>query len=205
LQAPISRTSTGFLYQVYTLNFGANQPGLDRGTTLLGLTLASLNGTVTTPLFGLLSDRVGRKPTLIFGMVFSAAFSFAFFALVQPGVGWLFWLGMCLAMGVGVSAMFGSQGAFFSELFPAEHRFSGFGTSREIANALGAALTPLIALQLVAAFGGSTLPVSLYITAARVLALIGLAVAPRTNRASSHPPADTVGAGAPDERVADAS
>jgi MFS family permease len=57
-------------------------------TFLIGLlptyvTIAALIGLVTIPLYGALSDRLGRRPLYLGGAVFSLLFAFPFFWLVN--------------------------------------------------------------------------------------------------------------------------
>lgn len=79
----------------------------------------------TTPLFGALSDVFGRRAIYIFGAGFSALFAFPFFWLVNTGTTRGVIVAMTLGIGVGVAAMLGAQGAFFSEVFPSKVRFTG--------------------------------------------------------------------------------
>src|SRR4029453_5878863 len=51
-----------YVYTVFVLSYGPSQLGLERNTMLTGGTLAALAGLVAIPLYGALSDRVGRRP-----------------------------------------------------------------------------------------------------------------------------------------------
>lgn len=133
--------------------------------------LATTVGTAVTmvllPIFGALSDRVGRRPVILFGIVFSGLFAFPYFWLIGGGEApALVVLAIVLSLGLGVGAMFGPQAAYFAELFTGGARFTGLAFSRELAGAVSAGTTPLIAVALVASTGGATWAVSLFVIAA---------------------------------------
>ena len=79
---------------------------------------------VATPLFGALSDRVGRRPVYLGGAVFLAAFAFPFFWMVGTRETAWVWLALVVGM-VGHAAMYGPQAAFLSELFGTRVRYTG--------------------------------------------------------------------------------
>ncbi|MFC9361693.1 MFS transporter [Rhodococcus sp. NPDC057014] len=175
----------GYFYLVFMLTFGRNQLGMGQTDILIGLVLAQLSCAAFIPLFGMLSDRVGRRPVIISGFVFSALLAFPAFWLVGHGGGTAaFWLVLVLGNGVGVAAIFGPMGAYVTELFETRHAFSGLGLGRELGNALGAALVPVLAVQLAFNDGGSTAALSILLVAISVAGVAAAWVSvSRTTRA----------------------
>ena len=86
-------------------------------------------GCVTTPLFGLLADRIGRKAVFIFGAVFNAAFVFPLFAMLGTGE----WLLITLAMSLGYGIGFGATS---SDAAPPRRRVALTPREREIVSYL---------------------------------------------------------------------
>jgi MFS family permease len=64
------------------------------------------------PVYGALSDRIGRRPINIFSVVFTAAFAFPYFLLLNTGVPVLIWLALLVATTLGWAPMIAVQGAF---------------------------------------------------------------------------------------------
>ncbi|GAA5154350.1 MFS transporter [Amycolatopsis dongchuanensis] len=154
------------------------------------VTIAALATLVTLPLFGALSDRIGRRPVLLFGTVFCGLFAFPFFWIVDGthSRGGLT-AALLLGLGIGIGAMFGPQGAYFAELFSARVRLTGMTFSREIGGALAGGLTPIIAIALVEWTGGRSWAVALFaVLACALLGLPAVLSGPETLGRSLHAP-----------------
>jgi MFS family permease len=132
-------------------------------------------------MFGALSDKFGRKAIYMFGAIFSAVFAFPFFWLVNTKTTLGVIVAMVLGIGIGIAAMLGVQGSFFSELFPSEVRFSGLTTGREISAALSGGLAPLAAVALSAAAGGASWPVATFAMALSLVTVAALLLTPETH------------------------
>ena len=166
----IGQTGIGYFYIVFMGTFGTNQLGYGGTEVLIGLIAAQLTNATLIPIFGSLSDRVGRAPVIMFGFLYSAVFAWVGISLLS-GTGTpplLYWVVMAAGNGIGVAAIFGPMGAYVIELFHTQHAYSGLGLGREAGNALGAAFVPVIAVAL--AFDDTTIWLSLLIC---VVSLLG--------------------------------
>lgn len=124
---------------------------LSANTGLVGVFLAALVQTVTIPLFGALSDRIGRRIVYGGGALVAGLLMVPFFMMLDSGIPWVIWLAIALVGGLAYSAMAGSQPAFFSELFHPRTRYSGVAGGRELGAIFGG-FTPLIATALLATY-----------------------------------------------------
>jgi metabolite-proton symporter len=155
---------------------------LSRSVGLNALLIASGVHLVTVPLWGLLSDRVGRRPVYLFGAIGMGVWGFAFFALLDSKSFWV----ITLAATVGLllhGAMYGPQAAFFSELFGTRVRYSGASIGYQLASIAAGALAPIIAVALL---GGlhSTVPISLYMAGMCVITVLAVVLAKETRGSS---------------------
>lgn len=171
----IGQTGIGYFYLVFMGTFGANQLELNKTQILIGLIAAQLANAVLIPMFGGLSDRVGRRPVIMFGFVYSAVFAWiAFWVLSNHGTPTAFWVVLALGNGIGVAAIFGPMGAYVTELFDTKHAYSGLGLGREGGNAIGAAVVPVVAVPL--AFHDTTIWLSLLLCGIALLGLVAAAL-----------------------------
>ena len=157
---------------------------LPKGVGLSAVLIGSAVHFVAIPLWGALSDRVGRRPVYLFGAIGMALWGFAFFALLDTKSSPV----IVLAATVGLvlhGAMYGPQAAFFAEQFPTRVRYTGLSVGGQLSSIAAGAVAPLIAVALFSAWG-STIPVSLYVAAMCVITVIALLAARETRGESLH-------------------
>ncbi|MFI7679914.1 MFS transporter [Actinophytocola sp. NPDC049390] len=174
-----------YVITAFILVYITESLGLAKSVGLNAVLVGSAIHFVTIPLWGLLSDRVGRRAVYLFGAVAMGVWGFVFFALLDTrsfGV-------IAFATTVGLvlhGAMYGPQAAFFSELFGTRVRYSGASVGYQLASILAGGLAPLIAVALLDAWD-STLPVSLYLVAMCLITVVAVLVARETKGASLEP------------------
>jgi metabolite-proton symporter len=151
--AKIAESGLFNIYAVFAITYAVTVHHLSKTMVLNGILVACAIECATLPLFGMLSDRIGRKPVYIIGALFQAALAFPFFWLMDTTDSAMIWLAVALGLGLGHGSMFGAQGAFFAELFPPRVRYSGLSLVQQIGPLLGGGLSPIIATALLAAYG----------------------------------------------------
>ncbi len=169
--------ANAYVLNAFALGYITGTLHLGRSLALTALLLAAAAGMVMTPLFGMLADRIGRKPVFIGGAVFVALFAFPFFSLLQTGSPPLVIGAMMAGYGIGFGAMSGAQGAFLAELFETRFRYTGIAAAREMNSVLIAGPTPFIASALVATAGGQPWLVAWFIIACQVVTVISVCFA----------------------------
>jgi MFS transporter, MHS family, shikimate and dehydroshikimate transport protein len=179
--ARFSENGNAYIIQTFTLTYVATQLGMSDNVALRGVLIASAIGIVTIPLFGALSDRVGRRPVYMFGSAFLALFAFPFFWLLNTETSVLIWLAIVLANSVGVYSMFSPQAAYFAELFDTRVRYSGLALAREVSAPLAGGIAPFIATYLLSRTG-TYWPIALYMIVLSLISLVALAFGPETYR-----------------------
>jgi len=149
--ARIAENVSFYLLTAFTLTYIRDVRGLDASFALNAVLIASAVHLVTIPLWGALSDRIGRKPVYILGAVGIGVWASPFFWLLDSDN---FGLAV-LAVTVGLlvhGAMYGPQAAFFSELFGTKARYTGVSVGAQLASLVAGAPAPLIALALLGSF-----------------------------------------------------
>ncbi|MDN5914737.1 MAG: MHS family MFS transporter [Pseudonocardia sp.] len=150
---------------------------------LRAVVVASAIGLFSTPLWAILSDRVGRKPVYLGGAVGSAVFLGAFFLLLDTGSTPLIVLAMVLLVNVFHDAMYGPQAAWYSELFSTRVRYSGASLGYQVGSVVAGA-APLIATALLLAGGGRPWLIWAFFLVLSAITITATVLAPETHRAT---------------------
>lgn len=175
----IAENGSFFVFSVFVLSYGTEQLGLANSTLLAGVLIAAAVQLFAVPVWGALSDKIGRRPVYMGGAVFSLLFAFPFFWLINTRATILVWLAIVLALAVGHAAMYGPQAAFLPELFGTRVRYSGIAFSRELASVFAGALSPFIATALLA-WAGNYWPVAVYLATMALITIVAVYLAPET-------------------------
>jgi len=168
--AKVAESGLFNIYAVFAITYCVRL-GLPRQDILNGVLLGCALECLTLPIFGALSDRIGRRAVYLGGMVFQALLAWPFFLMLGSGQPALIWAAIALGLALGHGSVYGAQGAYFSELFPARIRYSGLSLVQQIGPILGGGLSPLIATALLAEFDGWTM-IALYMAGIAILSAI---------------------------------
>ena len=175
----VSEIAWAVIGTVFSIVYVTGRLGLPRGVILNAIELAALLQMLITPGYGWLSDRFGRKPLYIFACLFSMAFAFPVFGLLDTRDTLLITLSIGVAVGVGQGVMFGVGATFMSELFSTGVRYSGASMGFQIGAALSGGFTPLIAAAILRGTG-SSFGISCYLIALATITLAATLSAPET-------------------------
>lgn len=149
--------------------------GMDRSLALNLHIVSSLGLMVSIALTARLSDRFGRRPVMLTGVVSGLILAFPLMALLATAEFWGVLLSILLAQTLIQGLIFGPFAAFTAEVFPTRIRYTGASLSYQTAATLGAGLTPMIAALLYNLSGHtSTTLITLFFMATLVLS--GLAI-----------------------------
>ncbi|MDF1861642.1 MAG: MFS transporter, partial [Verrucomicrobiales bacterium] len=168
-----------YIFSVFVLSYAVDRLGLERPTILTGVWIAAAVQIIAIPAFGILSDKVGRRPVYIGGAIFIALFAFPFFWMVETKVTVVIWLAIVLGL-VGHAAMYGPQAAFFSELFGTRVRYSGASIGYQLASPFAGGIAPMVATALLEWTNGGSWSVSVYLIGTAVITLVAIILAAET-------------------------
>lgn len=163
------------------------------GTT--GALIASVISIFTTPLFGALSDRIGRIPVYRGGAIFLLLWSLPSWWMVSTGDPVWVTIAMVGGLAFGANSMLGAQCAHFTELFGNRYRYSGVALARELGAVLSGGIAPLLGIYLIGASGGAFWVMGVYMAVLCTLTLIGTYLSTETRERDLTLLEDAVGMG----------
>jgi MHS family shikimate/dehydroshikimate transporter-like MFS transporter len=169
----ISEVSWVYMLTVFMVVYATTTLKLPKSLILDAILIAAIVEIVTIPLFGYLSDQIGRRPLYFIGAIFTIAFAFPLFWLFELKTPEAIILTVVVAMSMGHGLMFAPEATYFPELFGANVRYSGASFGFQVAAAIGGGFSPILATAL-AGYMGGTAGVSIMLI---VLALITLLAA----------------------------
>jgi metabolite-proton symporter len=173
-----------YLFVTFVLEYGTSHLGLSKDPLLNDTLIAAALALVLIPLFGYLSDRIGRRLVYGLGIIGVGAFAFPYYGLLNTKESGLILLAIVLSL-VFHAIQYGPQAALIAESFGPEIRYSGAGVGYQLASVIAGGPAPLIAAAIVDSTDSSTW-VSVYIIGCAVLAMAALLIMPR--RATSVAP-----------------
>ena len=168
-----------YILTVFIVFYAASRLGLSRSIILDAVLYAALLELITIPLFGILSDKVGRKPMYAAGAILSALLAFPLFTLLDTRDTLTITLTIAVVMSFTHGLMFGPQAAFLPELFGTKVRYSGASLGCQVSAAISGGFAPLIATGLLTWDGGTRF-ISLYLVSLAAVTLLAVIASKET-------------------------
>jgi len=151
----LSEVSWVYMLTVFVVVYATTKLALPKQLLLDSVMYAALFELITLPMFGWLSDKIGRRPFFILGAIFTIAFAFPLFWMLETKSVAMVTFAIIIAMNFGHGMMFGLESTYFPELFGPRVRYSGASFGFQVAAAIGGGFSPIIATALVGYFGGT--------------------------------------------------
>nr|WP_198004777.1 MFS transporter [Rubrobacter xylanophilus] len=146
-----------YIVLVYLLTYQTQELGLSSGSAAMLSTITSIVAMVLVPLFGALSDRVGRKPLLIASGLGFLLLSYPAFLLMRTGD-----LGAIIlvqtGLGILLALILSTHAVAMSEIFPTRVRQAGLSLGYQVTAAIFAGTVPYLMTYLISATGNPYVP-----------------------------------------------
>lgn len=161
-----------YIILVYLLTYQEEFIGMSVERAALLSTVASITALILVPLFGALSDRVGRKPLMVSSALLMILASYPLFQVMQLDKPWAgtvstIGLGLILAIVLGVHAV------TVAELFPTRTRQSGLSIAYSVTAAIFVGTVPYVLTWVIAETGNLMAP-AFYMILVGIIGLVTL-------------------------------
>src|SRR5690349_983688 len=170
-----------YIFTAWIFSYATGQLNVTRDFMLAAVLCAAFVSFFSIPVFGHVSDRIGRRRMYLAGALVTLLFGFAYFGMLNSGsMGWMF-VAVILSL-VPHDMMYGPQAALIAEAFTPRLRYSGASLGYQLASIIAGGPAPLIAAALFAHYN-TGYAIAWYIASCGVLSIVATVLLPDyTNR-----------------------
>jgi metabolite-proton symporter len=172
--ARLAEQAPFYIFTAFVFSYGTGTLQVSRDFLLVAVLAAAVLSFVSIPLFGHISDRIGRKKMYMIGAATCGVFGFIYFGLLNTGSLPLIFLAIVLSL-IPHDMMYGPQAALIAESFSGKLRYSGASLGYQLASVIAGGPAPLIAAWLFSQYH-SAYPIAWYIAACAVITLVATAM-----------------------------
>jgi MHS family shikimate/dehydroshikimate transporter-like MFS transporter len=166
------------IFGVFVIAYLTSTVKISRTDALLGVMVSALVMIATIPMFGRLSDRIGRPRVYMWGSLITAISAFPGFWLMTHSGGniLLVWLSIVVPFGILYASIYGPEAALFCDLFDAKVRYTGISFVYQFSGIFASGITPVIATALLKSGGGQPWQICMYVLFAGVVSAVSAAM-----------------------------
>ena len=172
--ARLAEQAPFYIFTAFVFAYGIGSLKVSRDFLLIAVLAASVVSFVSIPLFGHISDRIGRKRMYNIGAVTVGVFGFIYFGMLNTGSLAVIFIAIVLSL-IPHDMMYGPQAALIAESFTGRLRYSGASLGYQLASVIAGGPAPLIATWLYGTYG-TPYAIAGYIAACAIVTLIAVAM-----------------------------
>jgi metabolite-proton symporter len=161
-----------YIFTAFVFAYGVGTLKLPRDFLLVAVLSASVVSFVSIPLFGHISDLIGRTRMYMLGAIVTGVFGFIYFGMLGSGNRTLIFLAIVLSL-IPHDMLYGPQAALIAESFKGRVRYSGASLGYQLASVIAGGPAPFIAAWLFARYH-SGYAIGGYIAACGVVSLLAV-------------------------------
>ena len=162
-----------YVFTAFVFAYGSETLHLNRDILLGGVLAASALSFISIPLFGHLSDRIGRKRVYMLGAVVTGVYGFVYFQLLETRITAVVVVAIILSL-IPHDILYGPQAALIAESFPARLRYSGASLGYQLSSVIAGGPAPLIATWLLSTYRSGT-AIAFFILMCAIVTLVATA------------------------------
>jgi MFS family permease len=149
--ARLSEQAPFYIFTAYIFAYGTKTLGLPQNFLITAVLVASIGSAFWIPIFGQVSDRIGRRKMYMIGAGIMTVFGFLYFAMLSTALPVVVFLAIFLSL-IPHDMQYGPQAAFIAESFTPRLRYSGASLGYQLASLIAGGPAPLIAAALFAKY-----------------------------------------------------
>jgi MFS family permease len=172
----MGQQSPFYIFTAFVFAYGVGTLKMSRDFILTAVLVASVVSFFSIPIFGHLSDRIGRKKMYLIGVVICGLFAFLYFGMLDTAVPWAVFTAIVISL-IPHDMMYGPQAALIAEAFTPRLRYSGSSLGYQFASVIAGGPAPLIATALFAQYH-TGYAIAVYLAICAVISYVSTAYMP---------------------------
>ncbi|QTX03508.1 MFS transporter [Agromyces archimandritae] len=170
--AKAAETGPFYIFGTYIIAYATNILGARDNVVLLAVAAAAVVATVWMPVFGRISDSVGRAVLYRWSAIATVVLIVPYYWLINTGETWALFVGTIVGFGLLWGSVNAILGTLIAENFPPEIRYTGATLGYQLGAAIFGGTAPIIAAWLLEISGGQWWPIALYVVFCAALSII---------------------------------
>ena len=162
-----------YIFTAFVFSYGVGALHVSRDFLPTAVLAASVLSFVSIPVFGHVSDRIGRKNMYMIGAAVTGVFGFIYFGMLGTGSLPIIFFAIILSL-IPHDMMYGPQAALIAESFTGRLRYSGASLGYQLASVIAGGPAPLIAAWLFGTYKTAT-AIAIYVALCAVISLVATA------------------------------
>lgn len=166
-------------YTVFLVAYSKNL-GNDSAFVLQAIIIAILVELAMIPVWGWLTDKIGRKKVFLGAAILNLVLIWPAFAAIASGDTLPIVAILVAGLALGHAGTYAPQASFYPELFPVRGRYTGVSIVWQFGAMIASGPFTVVATALLVAGGGSITGVAIYVSALILVSVVCLAILPET-------------------------
>jgi MFS family permease len=172
----MGQQSPFYIFTAFVFAYGVGTLHMSRNFILTAVLCASFVSFFSIPLFGHISDRIGRRKMYLIGSAACGLFAFLYFGMLDTAIPSAVFIAIVLSL-IPHDMMYGPQAALIAEAFTPRLRYSGASLGYQFASVIAGGPAPLIATALFATYH-TGYAIAVYLALCAVISLVSTALMP---------------------------
>lgn len=170
----VAETAPFYITSTFVLTYVTNTLKMPRSDALTAITWATIVCTFMIPIMGRIANSVSRKNLYTWGVIILMLYAFPYFWMLNTKSPLMVVLASVFSLGIFWTPITATLGTLYSEIFPANIRYTGATLGYQAGAALAGGTAPLVATALMIAYNGSYVPVALYFMFTCIVSLVSI-------------------------------